>query len=272
MTARTEEQSFATYRRLLGYVRPYGRIFALAVLGMVLAAATEPIFPALIKPLLDGGFAAGESSYPPALFAGAIVGVFLVRGILTFTSSYCMNWVANKVVLDLRATMFSRLVRFPTRFFDDNPSGAVLSKVAYDVAGVTGAATTVLTVVVKDTIAVVGLLAWLLYLNWQLTLIALAVGPLIAWVVRRIAVRLRRMSREAQRSLGDLVSVLQETIECQKVVKVFGGQDYESGRFRQRAQALRGFNMRQNIAEALTTPITHRRSGRRTTRSESPRS
>ncbi|HEX6317682.1 MAG TPA: ABC transporter transmembrane domain-containing protein, partial [Burkholderiales bacterium] len=197
MTGRTEEQSLATYRRLLGYVRPYGRIFALAVLGMVLAAATEPIFPALIKPLLDGGFAAGESSYPPAVFAGAIVGVFLVRGILTFTSSYCMNWVANKVVLDLRAAMFSRLVRFPTRFFDDNPSGAVLSKVAYDVAGVTGAATTVLTVVVKDTIAVVGLLAWLLYLNWQLTLIALAVGPLIAWVVRRIAVRLRRMSREA---------------------------------------------------------------------------
>jgi subfamily B ATP-binding cassette protein MsbA len=256
MTGRTDD-SFATYRRLLGYVRPYGKIFALAVLGMMLAAATEPLFPALIKPLLDGGFAAGEGSYPPAAFAGAIVGVFLVRGILTFTSSYCMNWVANKVVLDLRAAMFSRLVRFPTRFFDDNPSGALLSKVAYDVAGVTGAATTVLTVVVKDTIAVVGLLAWLLYLNWQLTLIALAVGPLIALVVRRIALRLRRMSREAQRSLGDLVSVLQETIECQKVVKVFGGQDYESGRFRSRAQALRGFNMRQNIAEALTTPITH---------------
>jgi subfamily B ATP-binding cassette protein MsbA len=245
------------YLRLLTYVRPYAKVFALAVLGMMLAAATEPVFPALIKPLLDGGFSAGGEALPPAAFAAAIIGIFLVRGILTFGSSYCLNWVANKVVLDLRAAMFARLVRFPTRFFDDHASGAVLSKVAYDVSGVTGAATTVLTVVVKDTIAVFGLLAWLFYLNWKLTLIALAVGPAIAWVVRRIAGRLRRMSREAQRSMGDLVSVLQETIECQKVVKVFGGQDYESGRFRQRAQALRGFNMRQNIAEALTTPITH---------------
>ena len=245
------------YLRLLGYVRPYAKIFGLAVLGMMLGAATEPIFPALIKPLLDQGFAAGDTAYPASAFAAAIIGVFVLRGILSFASSYCMNWVANKVVLDLRSAMFSRLVRFPTRYFDDNTSGALLSKVAYDVAGVTGAATTVLTVAVKDGVAVLGLLAWLFYINWQLTLIAVTVGPLIAWVVRRIAQRLRRMSREAQRSLGDLVQVLQETIECQKVVKVFGGQDYESGRFRSRAQALRGFNMRQNIAESLTTPITH---------------
>ena len=247
----------ALYARLLGYVRPYAKVFALAVLGMMLAAATEPIFPALIKPLLDHGFAAGDTAYPPSAFAAAIIGVFVIRGVLSFASSYCMNWIANKVVLDLRSAMFSRLVRFPTRFFDDNTSGSVLSKVAYDVAGVTGAATTVLTVVVKDGIAVLGLLAWLFYINWQLTLIAVTVGPIIAWVVGRIAQRLRRMSREAQRSLGDLVQVLQETIECQKVVKIFGGQDYESGRFRQRAQVLRGFNMRQNIAESLTTPITH---------------
>ena len=251
------ERSGALYLRLLGYVRPYRKAFALAVLGMIAAAATEPLFPALIKPLLDGGFSPGAGALPPAAFAAAIIVIFLFRGILTFFSSYCMNWVANKVVLDLRAAMFGRLVRFPMRFFDDHASGAILSKVAYDVAGVTGAATTVLTVIVKDTIAVIGLLAWLFYLNWKLTLIALAVGPPIAWTVRRIAGRLRRMSREAQRSLGDLVQVLQETIECQKVVKVFGGQDYESGRFWRSAQTLRGFNMRQGVAEALTTPITH---------------
>src|SRR6185436_9469107 len=117
---------------------------------------------------------------PPLLFAVAIVGIFLLRGLLTFASAYCLAWVANRVVLDLRAAMFARLVRLPARFFDDHSSGAVLSKVAYDVGGVTAAATTVLTVAVKDSIAVVGLLAWLLYLNWKLTLVALAVGPLIA--------------------------------------------------------------------------------------------
>ena len=104
-------------------------------------------------------------TYPPLVFAGAIIAVFVVRGIFTFTSSYCLTWVANRVVLDLRAAMFGRLVRLPARFFDDHSSGSLLSKVAYDVSGVAGAATTVLTVLVKDTIAIVGLLAWLFYLN-----------------------------------------------------------------------------------------------------------
>ena len=250
-------RSSELYLRLLSYVRPYWKLFALAVLGMMATAATEPLLPALIKPLLDGGFAAGGPKLPPIAFAAAIVGVFVFRGILTFTSSYFMNWVASKVVLDLRAEMFARLVRFPARFFDDHSSGALLSKVAYDVANVTGAATTVMTVVVKDSIAVLGLIAWLLYLNWKLTLIALVIAPPVGLTVRLIAMRLRHMSREAQRSLGDLVEVLQETIDCHKVVKVFGGQDYEANRFRRNAQALRGFNMRAGIAASLTTPITH---------------
>src|SRR5712692_1493909 len=249
--------SRALYARLLSYVRPYWKLFALAVLGMMATAATEPLFPALIKPLLDGGFAASGPKLPPIAFAAAIVGVFVFRGILTFTSSYFLNWVASKVVLDLRAGMFDRLVRSPAKFFDDHTSGALLSKVAYDVANVTGAATTVMTVVVKDSIAVLGLVAWLLYLNWKLALIALVIAPPVGFTVRLIARRLRHMSREAQRSLGDLVQVLQETIDCHKVVKVFGGQDYEANRFRRGAQRLRGFNMRAGIAASLTTPITH---------------
>jgi subfamily B ATP-binding cassette protein MsbA len=250
-------ESLRLYRRLLSHVRPYAKVFAVAVLGMVAAAATEPLFPALIKPLLDGGFASSGPAYPPLVFAGAIVAVFVVRGIFTFTSSYCLTWVANKVVLDLRAAMFGRLVRLPAKFFDDHSSGALLSKVAYDVSGVAGAATTVLTVLVKDSIAIVGLLAWLFYLNWKLTLIALVIGPPVALTVRLISTRMRRMSREVMRSLGDVVHVLQETIDCHKVVKVFGGQDYESGRFHRSAQILRGFIMRADVPAALTTPITH---------------
>jgi subfamily B ATP-binding cassette protein MsbA len=245
------------YFRLLSYVRPYGKAFAVAVLGMVLAAATEPLFPALIKLLLDGAFATGGPAWPPIAYGAAIVGVFLVRGIFTFTSSYCMTWVANKVVLDLRTAMFARLVRLPTSYLNDHTSGALLSKVAYDVSGVTGAATTVLTVLVRDSIAIVGLLGYLFYLNWKLTLIALVIGPPIALTVRLISRRLRRMSREVLRSLGDVVHVLQETIECHKVVKVFGGHDYELGRFRKSAQILRGFTMRADVPAALTTPITH---------------
>ena len=250
--------SRALYFRLLSYVRPYAKAFGVAVLCMVAAAATEPLFPALMKPLLDGGFGPGKQPmFPPAVFAAALVGIFVIRGAVTFTSSYFLAWVSNRVVLDLRAAMFARLVRFPAKFFDDHSSGAVLSKIAYDVGGVTAAATSVLTVAVKDSIAVVGLLAWLFYLNWKLTLVALAAGPLIALFVRLLSKRLRSMAREAQHSMGDLVHVLEETIECHKVVKVFGGQAYESRRFERANQRLRGFNMRQTVPAALTTPVMH---------------
>ena len=246
------------YLRLLSYVGPHSRMLSLAVLGMICAAATEPLFPALIKPLLDGGFASsGAPSYPPAVFAGAIVGIFLVRGILTFLSSFCLQWVGHRVVLDLRSAMFARLVRFPARHFDDQSSGALLSKVAYDVSGVIGSATTVVTVAVKDTIAVIGLFAWLLYLNWRLTLIAFAIVPVVALFIRLLSRRLRQMARGALRTMGGVVHVLEETIECHKVVKIFGGQDYESNRFLRANQALRGFYMRLVIPEALTTPVTH---------------
>jgi len=246
------------YLRLLSYVRPYAKVFGLAVLGMVLTAATEPLFPALIRPLLDQGFVpAAERTWDPAIFAAAIIAIFLVRGILTFGTSYCMTWVAQKLVLDLRNAMFGRLVRFPAKYFNDNSSGKLLSKVAYDVTGVTDAATSALTVLIKDSIVIVLLLAYLFYLNWKLTLIAFVVGPPIAYTVRIISKRLRRVSREALTAQGDLVHVLQETIDCHKVVKVFGGQDYETRRFHKSAQVLRGRFMRINVSAALTTPITH---------------
>jgi subfamily B ATP-binding cassette protein MsbA len=247
----------ALYLRLLSYVRPHAKVFGFALLAMAAAAATEPLFPALIQPLLDDGFGArGEPTWPPVLFAAAIVGVFVLRGILGFFSFWAMNWVGHRLVLELRTAMFSKLVRLPARHLDDQTSGAMLSKVAYDVSGVTAAATRVVTVAVRDTIAVAGLLGWLFYLNWKLTLIALAVGPLIAWCVKLLSVRLRRMARGSQQAMGGLVHVLEETIECHKVVKIFGGQEYESQRFRKASQLLRGFNMRLVVPEALTTPVT----------------
>ena len=253
----TTPSSRQLYFRLLGYVRPYAGVFALALLAMIGTAATEPLFPALMKPMLDGGFAAGKSAaLPPSVFAIAIIAIFFIRGILSLVSTYAMAWVSNRVVLDLRGEMFARLVRMPTQFFDDHTSGALLSRVAYDVAGVTSAATSVLTVVVKDSVTVLALLVWLFYLNWKLTLIALVAAPLIALALRQLSRRLRQMAREAQRSMGELVHVIEETIECHKVVKVFGGQEYEMRRFERANQQLRGFNMRQTIPSAAAAPIT----------------
>ena len=256
--ADSRRDSRALYFRLLSYVRPHARVFAVAILGMVAMAATEPLFPAMMKPLLDGGFTGGSGNplFTPLVFALALVGIFVLRGVFFFVASYCSAWVSNRVVLDLRAAMFNRMVRLPAAFFDERSSGALMSKIAYDVAGVTSAATSVVTVLVRDSLAVAGLLAWLMYINWKLTLVALAVGPLVSLVVKLFSKRLRAMSRGAQEAMGSLSHVLQETIESHKVVKVFGGQDYEAGRFEKANQQLRGYNMRQTVPAALTVPVT----------------
>jgi subfamily B ATP-binding cassette protein MsbA len=246
------------YFRLLSYVRPHARVFALAVLGMVIAAGTEPLLPALIKPLLDTGFSMGSpGAWPPIAYAGAIVALFIIRGVLSFSSDYCMSWVSNRVVLDLRSAMFARLVRLPTRYFDDASSGVLLSKVTYDVSNVSAAATSVLTVALQDSIKIVGLLGYLFWLNWKLTLITIVIVPPVAVAVRLLSKRLRSMARGAQAAMGGMTHVLEETIECHRVVKVFGGQDYETKRFARAVQAVRGFNMRQTVPAALATPITH---------------
>jgi subfamily B ATP-binding cassette protein MsbA len=242
------------YLRLLGYVRPYWRVFAVSILTMALAAATEPVLPALLKPLLDGSFVERNQTHP-YLVPLAIVGMFLLRGALTYVSSYTLSWVSNKIVLDLRNAMFRRLVTLPTRYYDDRSSGVLISKVAYDVTGVTSAATGVLTVLVRDSLAVVGLLGWLLYLNWRLTLVTLVIAPGVAIVVKVFSKRMRRMSQEALRAMGDVTHVLQESIDCHREVKIFGGQEYEARRFDRSNQKQRGYNMRLTVAAAATVPI-----------------
>ena len=254
MSSSPQSSSRTLYVRLLGYVRPYWRVFAVSILTMALAALTEPVLPALMKPLLDGSFVERNQSHP-YLVPLAIIGIFLVRGALSYLSSYTMAWVSNKVVLDLRNAMFERLLALPTRYYDDRSSGALISKVAFDVIGVTSAATGVLTVLVRDTLAVAGLLGWLLYLNWRLTLVTLVIAPGVAIVVKVFSKRMRRMSQEGLRAQADVTHVLQESIDCHKEVKIFGGQDYEARRFDRSNQKQRGYNMRQTMAAAATVPI-----------------
>jgi len=249
-----ETKSRVLYARLLRYVAPYWRMFALSILTMILVASTEPLFPAMMKPLLDGSFVNKDPTtirYIPF----ALVGLFLVRGIFGFASDYALSWVSNRVVLDLRAEMFSRLVNLPTRYYDDASSGALISKLSYDVTGVTAAATSVLTVMVRDSFTVAGLLGWMFYLDWKLSLITLVIGPIIAVVIQSFSGRLRQVSRDAQRAMGDITHVLDEAIECHKVVKVFGGQAYEQRHFGAAIKRMRDFAMRQTIAAGASVPL-----------------
>ncbi|MFN3751039.1 MAG: lipid A export permease/ATP-binding protein MsbA [Thiobacillus sp.] len=248
------QKSRALYLRLLGYVKPYWRMFALSLFALVLTAATEPMLPALFKPLLDEGFVARNETFikwiPILLLA-----LFLVRGVTSFVSTYCMAWVGSRLVMDLRAAMFDRLMALPTRYFDQHPSGQLIAQLAFNVTQVTQAATSSLTTLVRDTVTVLGLLGYLLWLNWQLTLIVFTMVPLTLWVVKIASTRLRGLSRRAQQNLGELTQVIDEAVGGHRVVKLYGGEDYERGRFRQAANQARLFEMKRVAANAVYEPV-----------------
>jgi subfamily B ATP-binding cassette protein MsbA len=242
------------YLRLLSYVKPYWKVFALSILGMVIVAATEPALPALMKPLIEGTFLEKDPVIMQWLPV-AIVVLFLVRGVATFLAAYGINWVGTRLVTDLRNAMFGRLLTLPAAFFEQQPSGVIISKLTFDVTQVTAAATTALTIVFRDALAIVGLLAYLMWLNWKLTLFALAMAPPIVGVVRVLSVRLRRSSREVQGAMGYITQVIEEAIGGHKVVKLFGGQEYEQRRFNQEANHVRRHLMKQASASATSAPV-----------------
>ena len=242
------------YLRLLGYVKPYWRAFVWALLAMTVVAAIEPALPALMKPLLDGTFVKRDP-FIIQVMPFAILLIVAVRGVATYLGTYAISWVGNKVVVDLRRAMFARLLTLPSPYYDDHPTGNLLSKLTYDVAQVTQAATSVVTIAVKDVLTIVGLIAWLLWLDWQLTLLALLMAPLIIQIVRIASVRLRNASRESQRAMGDMTQIIEEAIEGQREVKLFGGQEHEGARFSRLADQVRRHSMKQAVAAAINVPL-----------------
>jgi len=253
MASRTLTSS-ALYWRLLGYVKPYWRAFAVSLVAMAVVAASEPALPAMMKPLLDGTFVERDMRII-SLMPLAILVLFAVRGAATYIGSYAINWVGNKVIVDLRKAMFERLLTLPSTYYNDHPSGNVMSKLTFDVTQVMQAATNVVTVAVKDVLTIVGLLGWLLWLDWKMTLLMLVIVPAIVGIVRVLSIRLRNSSRMAQQSMGDLTHVLQEALEGHREVKLFGGAEYEKQRFVETSERVRRAAMKQAIAAAINVPL-----------------
>ena len=242
------------YIRLLTFVRPYWKVLLTSVLMLTILAATEPLFPAMMKPLLDEGFANNDSriiKWVP-LF---VIGLFLLRGILTFTSSYASGWVANRIVTDLRALMFEKLTMLPTTYFDHHSSGSLTSKIAYDVNNVTGAATQALTTIVRDTLSLAALLGWLFWLNWKLTIITLILVPFIIVITRYFNKRLRLLSSNSQLSMSKLTHLIEEASSGHKIIKLFTSHKYEQYRFRHANEGQRGIAIRATIAATALVPL-----------------
>ena len=242
------------YLRLLRYVAPYRRAFVLAIAALVVLAATEPAMPALLKPTLDDGFVQKDLD-TVAFMAMMLVVVFFIRGLASYASAVSMAWVAGKVVMDLRNRLFEKLLMLPSSYYDANPSGQVISKLTFDANQVTEAASYVLTVLVRDSLAIVGLLAWMFYLDWQLTFITFATAPIVVFIVRHFSTRLRKMSHHLQRSMGEVTQTLTEAIDGEKVVRIFGGQDYEKSRFQRATNWVRRYQLKFASAASAVAPF-----------------
>ena len=245
--------SKALYLRLLRHVLPHWRTFAVGVAAMIVLGLTEPAIPALLERIV-GSFEEQALDGVP-LYAALFLGIFLVRGLSSFLSTFALESVAARLVMDLRWEMFDRLMRVPASACDDTASGSLISKVTFDTQQVTAASTVAVTVLVRDSIAVIGLLGWMLWIDWAMTLIALAAAPVIVAIVVYFSGRLRRMSHGLQHTMGDVTHVLQESIEGHKVVKVFSGQTYETRRFRDATNLFRRFRVKFASASAAMAPI-----------------
>ena len=242
-------------QRIVLLLLPYKGRLALAFLGMVLTAATEPTLAAMMKSLLDNGFS-GKPSFQLWVVPAGIIGIFILRGISTFTTTYMMTWVSTRLLNHLRQQMFIRILDVPLGFYANNSVGRVINAMMFEVQQIIDMIRNVLTSLIRDTLTVLGLLGYLLYINWRLTLIALILLPLIALVVRLTGKRLRKLTQEYLEVNAELTQVIEETTRAQQVIKIFGGHRYEGDRFDERATKLRRYSMRMASTFAATVPIT----------------
>ncbi len=241
------------YSRLLRYVVPYWKVFVVAIVSIMVLAATEPAIPALMKPLLDGSFIKKDPD-TIRLMPILLILLFLVRGVSNYISTVSLNWVSGKVIKDLRTDMFSRLLTLPCHFYDRNPTGALISKITFNVDQVAAAASDSLLIIVRDTLSVVGLLTLMAWINWKLAIIFFIVAPAIGIVVKLVSGRLRRLSTSLQHAVGDLTNIIEEAIKGNRVVKLFGGQDYENSRFDTITNRVRHMHLKIVATSAANVP------------------
>nr|WP_269438566.1 lipid A export permease/ATP-binding protein MsbA [Halomonas sp. IOP_31] len=238
---------------MIGYVRPYWKYFTAAFVGYAIYAASSTALAEMMKRLIEG------IQNPDAAFRLFlplfVIGMFALRGVGTFLGTFYMSNVARNVVHSLRCSVFNHMLHLPGRFFDSHSSGHLISRVTYHVEQVTGAATNAITIILREGLFVIGLIGYLLWTNWLLTMLFLTVTPLIGLAVSYASKRFRRISRRIQHSMGDVTHVASEALTGYKVVRTHGAEDYEKRRF----AAASAYNRDQSLKEALTkatsTPI-----------------
>ena len=217
--------------RLFVYLKPHiGKLIFTSVM-MMLATALESAIPEITGQIVDELFASERSESSAFLYALALFGVIVLSSIFALTSTAASSWVSNKVIMDLRETMFAKLLKLPKSYFDQNPTGKTLSKLTFDVEQIAAAASTIWLDFIKSSMTVIILISYLFYKNWQLSLSLIILLPLVYLAVQLSSKRMRSASTQVQKSMGSMTHLLDENISGSSLVKIYHAQDQESTKF-----------------------------------------
>jgi subfamily B ATP-binding cassette protein MsbA len=239
------------FRRFRIYLKDFKFAFFIAVIGMIGYSAIDVAVISQLKPIIDDSLGKGDYEYL-RIAAYFIVPLFILRGIFNFLGTYTVAWIGNHVVMQMRQQIFDRYIHLPVEFHDNNGTGQLISKVIYDTEQVSNAAGKALLTLVRDGALVVGLLLSMFYYSWQLSLIFILIGPLVAVIVSVVSKRFRLVSKNIQEAMGNLTSAVEQVIKGHKVVLMFGGQDIENQQFSNKNNHNRQQNMKLIIARVLS--------------------
>ena len=248
-----KKADFKVYLRLLAYLKPFWWAGILVVIGFVINAATEVSVASLIKYIIDSINKNDGSARN--LLPFLIVLLIFVRGIGSVMGNYFLAYISRGLVFSLRKEVFNKFLHLPTSYFIENSTGHITSKILYNVEQVTAASTESTRTILRDGLIVVGLLGYLFYTNWRLSLSLLIVAPVIGFLVRKASKRMRKLSGEMQVTMGDVNHVVQEAVNGYNVVKSYGGQAYESKRFEQFSLLNLKRGLKLVITASISTPI-----------------
>ncbi len=240
-------------------------MFLISILGYVIFASTQPMLAGILKYFVDGLSNPDVVLFPTVPYLRdlqllqtvplLIVLIAAWQGVGSFLGNYFLARVSLGLVHDLRIALFNSLMVLPNRYFDSHNSGHLISRITFNVTMVTGAATDAIKVVIREGLTVIFLFAYLLWMNWQLTLVMLAILPLIALMVNSASKKFRKQSKKIQVAMGDVTHVASETIQGYRVVRSFGGETYESRRFTAASQDNTEKQLRMTKTGAVYTPM-----------------
>ena len=250
----TNNNALHLYKRLLKSTGIYKKTFFLAIIGMIIHAITDTSFAAIIKPLLDGSFIDKDPSFIQ-IMPILIILIFVFRGIGSFMSTYGMAYVGRSIIRDIRRDMFDKILLRSSSLYDESITGKLVSKITFDAEQVAEAATKAVTTVIKDGLTIIGLLSLMFYYSFELSIGLILIAPLVGFFLKIMSVKFRSLSRDIQRSMGTITNIVEESIIGHRIIKIFGGKDYEKNTFNSANAYNRERNLKLIFVQSISIPL-----------------